>query len=165
MTLLPFVLVFKNPCQNTATLSRIILGKRENGDFPTGMQLRVTLGKRLDELIEFVCAEMVDIFKYRTETVCHDNPSCFDYTQYIRHSQCVEHDKLIVVMTLISYEPFYETLFRKNITEYNLIYKQGFSANTLYRIKKGKPISTKTLDALCDALDCRVEDVIRFIKE
>ena len=66
---------------------------------------------------------------------------------------------------MISYEPFYETLFKKNITEYNLIYKQGFSANTLYRIKKGKPISTKTLDALCDVLDCQVEDVIKFIKE
>ena len=72
---------------------------------------------------------------------------------------------MIAVMTMISYEPFYRTLFKKNITEYNLIFKQGFSANTIYRIKKGKPISTKTLDALCDALDCRVEDVIEFIKE
>ena len=66
---------------------------------------------------------------------------------------------------MICYEPFYETLFKKGVTEYNLIFKQGFSANTLYRIKKGKPISTKTLDALCDALDCRVEDIIRHEKE
>ena len=66
---------------------------------------------------------------------------------------------------MIIYEPFYETLFKKNITEYNLIYKQGFSANTLYRIKKGKAISTKTLDALCDALDCNVEDIIRHVKD
>ena len=68
-------------------------------------------------------------------------------------------------MTMINYEPFYETLYKKNITEYNLIYKQGFSANTLYRIKQGKAISTKTLDALCDALDCRVEEIIQFVKE
>ena len=70
-----------------------------------------------------------------------------------------------MVMNMISYAPFYETLFRKNITEYHLIYKQGFSANTLYRIKKGKHISTKTLDALCDALDCKVEDIVCFVKE
>ena len=70
-----------------------------------------------------------------------------------------------MVMKMISYEPFYETLYKKNITEYHLIYKQGFSANTLYRIKKGKPISTKTLDSLCEVLDCRVEDVIRYDKE
>ena len=68
-------------------------------------------------------------------------------------------------MKMISYAPFYETLFQKNITEYHLIYKQGFSANTLHRIKQGKAISTKTLDALCDALDCNVEDIIRFVKE
>ena len=68
-------------------------------------------------------------------------------------------------MNVISYEPFYETLFKRNVTEYNLIYKQGFSANTLYRIKKGKPISTKTLDALCEVLDCRVEDIICYKKD
>lgn len=68
-------------------------------------------------------------------------------------------------MNMISYEPLYQTLFRKNVTEYQLIYKHGFSANTIYRIKKGKHISTKTLDALCDALDCRVEDILKFVKE
>ena len=87
------------------------------------------------------------------------------YTQYIRHSQSVEDDNILVVMTMISYKPFYETLFRKNLTEYNLIYKQGFSANTLYRMKKGKAISTKTLDALCEALDCRVEDIVEYVKD
>ena len=66
---------------------------------------------------------------------------------------------------MISYKPFYETLFKKGITEYNLIYKQGFSANTLYRMKKGEAISTKTLDALCYALDCEVGDILEFIKE
>ncbi|MBQ9543999.1 MAG: helix-turn-helix domain-containing protein [Clostridia bacterium] len=66
---------------------------------------------------------------------------------------------------MISYRPFYETLFRKGITEYNLIFKQGFSANTLHRMKKGEAISTKTLDSLCYALDCGVEEIIEFVKE
>lgn len=66
---------------------------------------------------------------------------------------------------MISYEPFYNTLFKKGITEYNLIFKQGFSANTLYRIKKGEAMSTKTLDALCYALDCEISDIIKFVKE
>ncbi len=68
-------------------------------------------------------------------------------------------------MILISYEPFYETLFKKNITEYNLIYKQGISANILHRMKHGKGISTKTLDELCSVLDCEVEDIIKYKKE
>ena len=68
-------------------------------------------------------------------------------------------------MKMISYSPFYKTLFEKGITEYNLIFKQGFSANTLHRMKKGEAISTKTLDALCYALDCEISDIIKFEKE
>ena len=70
-----------------------------------------------------------------------------------------------MVIKMISYAPFYETLLKKDITEYHLIFKQGFSANTLHRIKKGEAISTKTLDALCYALDCKVDDIIIFVKE
>ena len=66
---------------------------------------------------------------------------------------------------MISYKPFYETLYRKGITEYQLIFKQGFSANTIHRIKNVKPITTTTLDALCYALDCDIQDIIRFEKE
>ena len=69
------------------------------------------------------------------------------------------------VRKMISYQPFYETLLQKGITEYHLIYKQGSSANTLYRMKKGEAISTRTLDALCYALDCEVYDIIKFEKE
>lgn len=68
-------------------------------------------------------------------------------------------------MKMISYKPFYETLYKKGITEYYLIFKQGFSANTLHRMKKGEAISTKTLDALCYALDCGLEDILTFEKE
>ena len=66
---------------------------------------------------------------------------------------------------MISYKPFYETLLKKNITEYHLIFKQGFSANTLHRMKKGEAISTKTIDALCYALDCSIDEIIKFEKE
>jgi len=66
---------------------------------------------------------------------------------------------------MISYKPFYDTLFKKGITEYNLIFKQGFSANTLHRIKKGEAISTKTLNSLGYVLNCEVGDIIKFEKE
>ena len=42
---------------------------------------------------------------------------------------------------MISYEPLFETMQKKGITEYNLIYKQGMSANTIHRIKKGLPFT------------------------
>lgn len=72
---------------------------------------------------------------------------------------------ILLVINMISYKPFYETLFKKGLTEYYLIFKQGFSANTFHRMKKGEAISTKTLDALCYALECEVSDIIKFEKE
>ena len=66
-------------------------------------------------------------------------------------------------MHMISYEPFYQTLFQKGITEDQLIYKQGLSANTLHRMRHGKAISTKTLDTLCFILGCEVSDILRYV--
>ena len=65
---------------------------------------------------------------------------------------------------MISYRPFYQTLFRKGITEYHLIFKQGVDANTLHRMKHGKAITT-TLNTLCEILDCRVEDILVYVPE
>ena len=67
---------------------------------------------------------------------------------------------------MISYRPFYQTLFRKGITEYHLIFKQGVTANTLHRMKHGKAITTTTtLNTLCEILDCRVEDILVYVPE
>ena len=68
-------------------------------------------------------------------------------------------------MQMISYQPFYQTLLKKGITEYQLIFKQGLSANTLHRMKHGEAISTKTLDVLCEILRCKVEEIIEYIPD
>ena len=65
---------------------------------------------------------------------------------------------------MISYAPFYRTLLEKGVTEYHLIYKQGFSANILHRMKHGKTITLKTLDTLCFILNCSVSEIIYFIR-
>ena len=64
---------------------------------------------------------------------------------------------------MISYRPFYETLREKGVTEYALIYKHGLPANTIHRMKHGKPITTTTLDTLCTILDCKVEDILEYL--
>jgi len=69
------------------------------------------------------------------------------------------------VSEMISYQPFYQTLSERGITEYHLIYKEGFSANILHRMKHGKNITIKTLDTLCFILDCEVSDIIKYVKD
>ena len=66
---------------------------------------------------------------------------------------------------MISFEPFYNTLYKKGLTEYYLIFKQGFSATTLHRIKHGGGITLKTLDTLCFILDCDISDIIEYKKD
>ncbi len=70
-----------------------------------------------------------------------------------------------MVMLMISYTPFYQTLFKKGITEYHLIFKEGLSANTLHRMKHGEAISTKTLNTLCEILNCNVSDIIEYVPD
>ena len=64
---------------------------------------------------------------------------------------------------MISYQPFYETLYKKNITEYALIFIHGIPANTLHRMKHGQAITTKTLDELCEILECSVSDIVKHV--
>ena len=66
---------------------------------------------------------------------------------------------------MISYEPFYRTLQNKNISTYKLINQFGVSRSLLDRLKHNKPISTVTLNDLCGFLDCRVEDILLYVKD
>lgn len=66
---------------------------------------------------------------------------------------------------MISYEPLYRTMKAKNISTYKLINEFGVSRSLLDRLKHNKPISTVTLNDLCFFLDCRVEDILVYIKD
>ena len=66
---------------------------------------------------------------------------------------------------MISYEPFYNTLKKKNISTYKLINTYGVSRSLLDRLKHNKPISTVTINDLCTFLDCKVEEILIYLKE
>jgi len=66
---------------------------------------------------------------------------------------------------MISYEPLYETMKRKNVSTYKLINQFGLSRSLLDRLKHNKPITTVTINDLCTYLDCSVEEILVFIKD
>ena len=66
---------------------------------------------------------------------------------------------------MISYAPFYKTLKEKGVSTYKLINEYGVSRSLLDRLKHNKPISTVTLNDLCNILHCKVEDVLLFIED
>lgn len=65
---------------------------------------------------------------------------------------------------MISYEPLWETMKRKGVTQYTLIKKHGVSPAQITRLKRNESVSTHTIDVFCGILDCRVEDIMRFEK-
>lgn len=66
---------------------------------------------------------------------------------------------------MISFDPFWETLKRKEISTYVLIKKYNISSATIDRMKKGNGISTMKIDDLCKILECNVEDIIRYLPD
>ncbi len=66
---------------------------------------------------------------------------------------------------MISFAPFYETLKKKNISTYRLINQYGLSRSLLDRIKHNKPMTTSTLNDLCNILDCDISDIVEFKKD
>ena len=64
---------------------------------------------------------------------------------------------------MISYAPLFETMARKEITSYRLIHKLGFSQTKYYRIKKSQPVTTDTLNELCELLECELHEVVCYV--
>ena len=68
-------------------------------------------------------------------------------------------------MIVISYEPLWETLKKKNISQYILIKEYGFSTGTLDALRKNRSITLNTLHDICMMLDCDITDVVEFKRE
>ena len=61
---------------------------------------------------------------------------------------------------MISYSPLWNTLKEKGETTYTLITKHGIDRRTIYKLKHNENVTTLTLEKLCLALDCPVQDII-----
>lgn len=68
-------------------------------------------------------------------------------------------------MTLITYEPLWKTLQQQNVSQYSLINDYGFSTGTLDSLRQNKNITMKTLNNICNVLNCNVEAVIKHIPD
>ena len=63
---------------------------------------------------------------------------------------------------MISFERFFDSLRFDEISTYKLIKEHHISSSTINRLKHNKPVSTATVEKLCKALNCAVDDVMRF---
>ena len=64
---------------------------------------------------------------------------------------------------MIDYGPFWKTLKESKETTYTLITRYHISSATIDKLRKNKPLNTTTLNDLCRILQCRVEDVTKYV--
>ena len=78
------------------------------------------------------------------------------------------HNKYIrihakAMIPIIDYSPLWETMKRKNITQYKLL-QSDIDNKTLDALKKNKNITLLTVERLCEILDCTPNDIVQFPK-
>ena len=66
---------------------------------------------------------------------------------------------------MIVFNKLWETMKEKGFSTYKLREQCGIDSKTIRRLKANENIETKTLDKLCAALDCRIEDIAEFVIE
>ena len=66
---------------------------------------------------------------------------------------------------MICYSPLWKTMAEKQMTTYTLRFKYGMSHATVQRLQADMPVSTHTLNKLCEILQCRLEDVAVYIPD
>ena len=65
----------------------------------------------------------------------------------------------------ISYKPLWRLLLERDMKKLELRDLVGMSNNTLARLGKNEGVSMDVLERICVALDCRIEDVVEFVKD
>lgn len=63
---------------------------------------------------------------------------------------------------MINYSPFWNTLKNSNESTYTLINRYHISSATIDKLRKNKPVTTTTLDDLCQIFHCPIEDIVQF---
>ena len=63
---------------------------------------------------------------------------------------------------MIVYDRLWETMKKKNISQYYLIKYCNVSSGQINRIKNNNYVSTHTIDMLCRILDCQAWDIMEY---
>lgn len=64
---------------------------------------------------------------------------------------------------MVTYRPFWETLRASGETTYTLIKNHHISSSTIDKLRKGKPLTTTTLNDLCRILNCPISAILEYV--
>ena len=65
----------------------------------------------------------------------------------------------------VSYKKLFHLLVDRDMTAVQLQQQAGFSANITTRLKKNAYISLESVEKICRALNCKVDDIVEFVTD
>ena len=65
----------------------------------------------------------------------------------------------------VTYKKLFHLLIYRGISTAELTEQAGFSANILTRLRRDQYVSLESIEKLCFALDCGVDDILEFIPD
>lgn len=65
----------------------------------------------------------------------------------------------------VSYKRLFHLLIERDMTTTQLQQKAGFSSNIVPRMKRNGYVSLDTIESICRALDCGVDDILEFLPD
>lgn len=65
----------------------------------------------------------------------------------------------------VSYKRLFHLLIERDMTTTQLQQQAGFSSNIVPRMKRNGYVSLDTIESICLALKCGVDDILEFIPE
>ena len=66
---------------------------------------------------------------------------------------------------MICFDKLWELLKKRNVSTYWLREQCGIDSKTVRRLRANENTETKTLNKLCEALHCRLEDIAEYIPD
>ena len=65
----------------------------------------------------------------------------------------------------VSYKKLFHLLVDRDMTAVQLQQQAGYSANITTRLKKNAYISLESVEKICRALNCKVDDIMEFVTD
>ena len=63
---------------------------------------------------------------------------------------------------MIVFDPLWETMKKKGVSQYMLIKRYGISTGQLDRLRKNENVNAYTLNTLCRILNCSLSDIAEY---
>lgn len=65
----------------------------------------------------------------------------------------------------MNYNKLWKMLIDKNLMKKDLIEMAGITTNAMAKMGKGGDVSTQVLSKICNALECKLEDIVELDSE